>query len=89
MLSFILCRCSGSHWPAKGKLFSHISPSIHEPFVNIPLLHKCNGWGVWHVWGIRGMHTGFWWGNMKERGHLARPRSRWDDSLKMDIKEIG
>ena len=30
------------------------------------------------------MHTGFWWGNMKER-----PRRGWVDSLKMCITGIG
>jgi hypothetical protein len=24
----------------------------------------------WKVLGIRDMHTGFWWGNLKERNHL-------------------
>jgi len=22
---------------------------------------------VWHVWGRGGVHTGFWWGNLKEK----------------------
>jgi len=26
--------------------------------------------GVWQVWGGGEMHTGFWWGNLKDRGHL-------------------
>jgi hypothetical protein len=25
---------------------------------------------MWHVWGRREMHTGFWWCNLKEWGHL-------------------
>jgi len=25
---------------------------------------------MWLVWGRREMPTGFWWGNMKKRGHL-------------------
>jgi len=25
---------------------------------------------MWHVWGIGEVHTGFWWGNMMERGNL-------------------
>jgi len=25
---------------------------------------------MWHVWGIRGVHTGFWWGNLGERDQL-------------------
>ena len=23
-----------------------------------------------HVWGRGGVHTGFWWGDLKERDHL-------------------
>jgi hypothetical protein len=25
---------------------------------------------MWHVWGRGETHTGFWWGNLKERDHL-------------------
>jgi hypothetical protein len=27
-------------------------------------------WGGRFVWGRRRMHAGFWWGNLKERGHF-------------------
>ena len=26
------------------------------------------------------MLTGFWWGNLKERGSLGTPRCRWEDN---------
>jgi len=26
--------------------------------------------GIWHVWGTREVHTGFWWGDMRGRDHL-------------------
>jgi hypothetical protein len=26
---------------------------------------------MWHVWGRREIHTGVWWGNLKERAHLS------------------
>ena len=25
---------------------------------------------MWHVWRKRKRHTGFWWGNLKEKEHL-------------------
>jgi hypothetical protein len=25
---------------------------------------------MWHRWGRKEVHTGFWWGNLKERHHL-------------------
>jgi hypothetical protein len=25
---------------------------------------------MWHVWESEEMHTGFWWGDLKKRGHL-------------------
>jgi hypothetical protein len=32
--------------------------------------------------------TGFWLGGPKARDH-GRPRRRWEDNIKMDLKEIG
>jgi hypothetical protein len=36
--------------------------------------------------GIRGMHIRFWWESQKER--QGRPRLRWVDNIKMDLREI-
>jgi hypothetical protein len=35
---------------------------------------------MWHEWGRRGTHIGYWWG---------RPRCRWADNINMDLREIG
>jgi hypothetical protein len=29
-----------------------------------------------------------WWGNRRERPH-GRPRRRWENSIKMDLQEVG
>jgi hypothetical protein len=34
------------------------------------------------------VYTGFWLGSLKART-LGRPRRRWEDNIKMDIREIG
>jgi hypothetical protein len=32
--------------------------------------------------------TGFWWGNLREREPLGRPRRKWKDNIKMDFQEV-
>jgi hypothetical protein len=34
------------------------------------------------------VHIGYWWESQKERP-LGRPRRRWVDNIKMDLREIG
>jgi hypothetical protein len=33
--------------------------------------------------------TGFWLGGPKAKGPLGRPRLRWEDNIKMHLREIG
>jgi len=33
--------------------------------------------------------TGIWWGHMRDRDNLGRPRPRWEDNIKMDLQEVG
>ena len=34
------------------------------------------------------MYTAFWWGNLREKRPLGRPRRRWGDNNKMNLKEF-
>ena len=35
------------------------------------------------------MCTGFWWGKPEESRPLASPRRRWEDNIRMDLREVG
>jgi len=35
------------------------------------------------------VHTIFWLENLKGRGRIGRPRCKWEDNIRMDLKEIG
>ena len=35
------------------------------------------------------MHTRFWWGNLRGKRQLGRPRRRWESNIKMDLQEVG
>jgi hypothetical protein len=41
------------------------------------------------VWGRGEVHRGFWWGNLKKGVLLGRHRRRWENNIKMDIREVG
>jgi hypothetical protein len=34
------------------------------------------------------VHTGFWWGDPRERDHLETTR-KLEDSVKMDLQQLG
>jgi hypothetical protein len=40
---------------------------------------------MWHAWGRRVVFTGFWMPEGKRP--LGRPRHRWEDNMKMDLRE--
>jgi hypothetical protein len=33
--------------------------------------------------------AGFWWGCLRERHQIVRPRRRWKNNIKMNIQELG
>jgi hypothetical protein len=35
------------------------------------------------------MHTGFWWGDLREDDHLGDPGVDGSDHIKMDLQEVG
>jgi hypothetical protein len=39
--------------------------------------------------GRREVYTGFWWGNLRGKRPLGRPRRRWEDNIKMDLQKVG
>jgi hypothetical protein len=46
---------------------------------------------MWHAWGRGQVLTGFWLGVRRPEGKrlLGRARHRWEDNIKMDLREIG
>jgi hypothetical protein len=33
--------------------------------------------------------TGCWWGNLRGKRPLGRPRRRWENNIKMDLQDVG
>jgi hypothetical protein len=44
---------------------------------------------MWHVWEKGEVHTGFWWGDLTERGHLEDLGVDGNVMLNMDLQEVG
>jgi hypothetical protein len=40
---------------------------------------------MWHVWGAGAAHTGFRWGDLRERDHLEEP----EYNIKLHHQEVG
>jgi hypothetical protein len=43
---------------------------------------------MWHAWGRRGVYRVLV-GRSEMKKPLGRPRHRWEDYIKMDLREIG
>jgi hypothetical protein len=39
--------------------------------------------------GRQGMHIGYWWDSQKGKRPLERPKRRWVDNIKIDLRETG
>jgi hypothetical protein len=44
---------------------------------------------MWHAWGVEGCLQGFFVVRSEGKKPLGRPRRRWEDNIKMDLREIG
>jgi hypothetical protein len=44
---------------------------------------------MWHAWEMTEKCTRFWWESQKETDNLEDPRRRWEDGIRMDLREIG
>jgi hypothetical protein len=44
---------------------------------------------MWHARERRGKCAGFWWESQKKRDNSEDPRHRWEDGIRMDLREIG
>jgi hypothetical protein len=42
---------------------------------------------MWHAWEKREKCTGFWW-KARRKEPLGRPRRRWEDGIRMDLRAI-
>jgi hypothetical protein len=43
---------------------------------------------MWHVWGTGEVHTGFWWGDLRERDHLKELGVDGRIILKLILKKL-
>jgi hypothetical protein len=44
---------------------------------------------MWHAWERREKCTRFWWESQKERDHWEDQGVRWEDGIRMDLRETG
>jgi len=43
---------------------------------------------MYHIQGRGEVYTGFCWGYLRERDHMEDLRLRWEDNIKMDLREV-
>ena len=47
-----------------------------------------DGLNTWHVWGSGEVRTEFWLGSAGGKRPLGRTRRRWEDNIKIDLREV-
>jgi hypothetical protein len=47
--------------------------SYHHIFLGKLNQEERDWHGIWHVWETGKVHTGLWWGNLREGEHLEEP----------------
>jgi hypothetical protein len=52
-------------------------------------IRKSEMGGACSTMGKIEVHTGFWWGDLREGHNFGRPRRKWEDNIKMDLQEGG
>jgi hypothetical protein len=40
------------------------------------------------LYGRQERYTQLWWGDLRGKDYLGRPRHRWEDSIKMDLEKV-
>jgi hypothetical protein len=49
---------------------------------------RMSGRGMWHALERGETCRGFWW-EIRRKSSLGTPRRRWENEIKMDLREIG
>jgi hypothetical protein len=44
---------------------------------------------MWHAGQKRELHVEFWLDILQDRGPLERPRRRWENNIKVNLKGVG
>jgi hypothetical protein len=45
-------------------------------------------WGTCSTYGEKKFAYRFWWGDLRKKRLLERPKHKWDVNIKTDIKEV-
>jgi len=85
--SRVLRKTSGSKRDQVKKKWRRLhSEDVHDPYFTTNIIRlikdgrmRCER--MCHVWERGETHTGFWWGNLKDKRLLGRQGSRFEDNV--------